>query len=323
MERKKEFDFNITSNKNNNFSIIMKLEHNLDISINCPNKIPKISYTKSFSVEYIIKNKYFSLCENIEDISLTLSPILQDTNNISINEETNGVNLKIKLPHPKCPEIIFFFENKTKDVNESISELYGLIENLNNKISEQQKEINELKDTLKSNNVKITKYKEINNPWTENNKEYKYFYYTLKDNNYLAEKTDNGNFIYPIKTNYLLKKEKIYKIIFVLDYKSGDVDLGFGNFVDTEKANWLRTNNSVCINNIGLYINKNKVNEIKIQQSGKYEFIINMPKKNFNLIIDEVQVGEFEFNLQENICAQAAIRNKGSSVRIKTFESID
>ena len=48
-----------------------------------------------------------------------------------------------------------------------------------------------------------------------------------------------------------------------------------------------------------------------------------MPKKNFNLIIDEVQVGEFEFNFQENICAQAAIRNKGSSVRIKTFESID
>ena len=260
MDRKKECDFNITSNKNYNFSIIMKLEHNLDISINCPDKIPKISYTKSFSVEYIIKNKYFSLCENIEDISLTLSPILQDTNNISINEETNGVNLKIKLPHPKCPEIIFFFENKTKDVNESISELYGLIENLNNKISEQQKEINELKDTLKSNNVKITKYKEINNPWTENNKEYKYFYYTLKDNNYLAEKTDNDTFIYPIKTNYLLKKEKIYKIIFVLDYKSDDVDLGFGNFVDTEKANWLRTKNSVCINNIGLYINNNKVN---------------------------------------------------------------
>ena len=103
----------ITGTKNNSNNLenfnIMKLEHNLDISINCPDKIPKISYTKSFSVEYIIKNKYFSLCENIEDISLTLSPILQDTNNISINEEINGVNLKIKLPHPKCPEIIFFF----------------------------------------------------------------------------------------------------------------------------------------------------------------------------------------------------------------------
>lgn len=321
MEKKKEFEFNIASNKNNNFSITLKLEHNLDISINCPNKIPKISYAKSFSVETIIKNKYFSLCENIEDVSLTLSPILQDIKNISINEETNGVNLKIKLPHPKCPEIIFFFENKTKDVNESISELYELIEKLNNKIIEQQNEINELKDILKINNMKI-----IDNPWKENNKEYKYFYYTLKDNNYLAEKTDGGTFIYPIKTNYILKKEKVYKIEFILDYNKsgdGDVDLGFGNFFDTEKDNWLRSKNSVCITNAGLFIDSVKVKEIKIQKSGKYEFIINMPKQNFNLIIDEIKMGEFKFNFQENICAQAAIRNKGSSVRIKTFESID
>lgn len=57
------------------------------------------------------------------------------------------------MPHPKCPEIVFPFEKIKKDVDESINELYELINKLNNKVSQQEKEINELKEIIKKNDT--------------------------------------------------------------------------------------------------------------------------------------------------------------------------
>ena len=166
-------------------------------------------------------------------------------------------------------------------------------------------------------------FKEIANPWT--NERFKYeniFYYTLKDNNYIAKKTQNNEYIHLIKTSYQFKKDKIYKLEFDVNYKGGDFDIGFADFTKTTfNAKLASSENFVAINKDSLIINKNTIyNNIKIENGKKYEFIIDMKKKNFILNINNTKVGEFSFDFQDNIFAQASIRNIGNSVKIKTYE---
>ena len=70
-----------------------------------------------------------------------------------------------------------------------------------------------------------------------------------------------------------------------------------------------------------MIINKNTINNnIKIENGKKYEFIIDMKNKNFKLNINGINYGEFQFNFQDNVFAQACMRNLGNSVGIKTYE---
>ena len=45
-----------------------------------------------------------------------------------------------------------------------------------------------------------------------------------------------------------------------------------------------------------------------------------MSKKNFILNINNIKSGEFSFNFENNIYAQASIWKIGNSVKIKTYE---
>ena len=162
----------------------------------------------------------------------------------------------------------------------------------------------------------------IHNPWTNERFKYKdIFYYTLKEDNYLAEKTENNGYIHLIKSEYQLKKNKIYKIEFDINYKGGDYDIGFGDFSkSTFTSSLYLSDNSVSVSKKGLYINKNEINNnIKIE-NGKTVFIIDMKNKKFSANINGSNFGEFEFNFQDNVYAQASMRNLGNSIKIKTYE---
>ena len=80
--------------------------------------------------------------------------------------------------------------------------------------------------------VKKDDYKEIENPWS--NERFKYrniFYYTLKNNNYIAEKTTDNSYIHLIKSSYKFKKDKKYKLIYIPVINSqDDFDIGFADF---------------------------------------------------------------------------------------------
>ena len=225
--------------------------------------------------------------------------------NICINIEKNISNIKeINESINKC-------KNYTKEKIKFIPEEKDIID----KFLENIKKFGELK--------KEDYFKEIENPWTDERFKYKnLFYYTLKENNYLAEKTQNNDYIHSIKTSYQFKKDKIYKLEFEVNYKGGDFDIGFGDFSKTTTyAKLASSTNFVAITKDALIINGNNINNnIKIENGKRYEFIIDMKKKNFILNINNTEVGEFSFDFQDNIFAQASIRNVGNSLKIKTYE---
>ena len=119
-----------------------------------------------------------------------------------------------------------------------------------------------------------------------------------------------------------MKKDKIYKIEFDIIYKGGDYEIGFADFSESTSHACLSSSyNFVSVANKGLIINKKNINNnIKIENEKKYEFIIDMKNKNFILNINGNKFGEFQFNFQDNVFAQACMRNLGNSVKIKTYE---
>ena len=323
-------EFNIKSNKNNEFSLKFYANSNLLIKISSVNKLPQIYYEKSFSVEIIKQNKYFSICDNMSDIILAFEFILKDEKNIILKEEFNYLKLLIKIPHPKCPEIIFDFQNSKIDINDSIYDLYEMINKLKNEIIEKEKEykkekdelkreIEELKEELRSKSCIDNDFKELFNSWTNEIINTNEFLYTLKDNNYLAEKTKENQYIYKVKSYYQLKLDKIYKIEYKVNYThGGDFHIGFAS---SSGGSWLKSNDSVAITNEGLFINNININQnLLIENGKKYQFIINISKKYFTININGLNAGEFYFNFQNNIFAQAAIRHIGNSVSIRSYE---
>jgi hypothetical protein len=321
-------EFKIISDKNNSFLVKLNADPNsgLDIDVSSVKDSPKKSFKNNFNLNYIMKNKYFSFCENLADVINILAPILEDDKNLSLIE-ANGIQLAIKLPHPKCPEIVFTFGKVQKDVKDSINELYELIDELKDKINSQQKEINELKNMIKVNIIDV-KMKEVDNPWTEEKFNYNnlfsasYYYYTLKENGYLAVKTKNESTIHLIKSKYSLKKGKMYKLQFTVHYLGGDYHIGFGDFTQATKFPSLVNNfSNVGLTEKGLFIDGKLINkECKIEDGKVYELVIDTSKNNLSINIDKKNVGDYSFNFDNNIYALAGMRAIGSSVHIRTFE---
>ena len=147
----------ITSNTNNKYSVQIFNESNyLNIFIKAIDKIPSNTYYNKFSLEDIKQlNKYFHSCTNISEVLILIEPSLQNINNISLIEETNGINLIVNISFPLSPQIIFKIKANTKNINETINELYEIINNQNNKINEQNNQLNKLNNQLNNQNNKI------------------------------------------------------------------------------------------------------------------------------------------------------------------------
>ena len=119
-----EKEFKIKSDKNKDYSLKIYFNSELQVKAKELNKLSTESFIGYYNKEYILKNKYFSSCQNIPHIQLALNSILIDDNNINLKEEQNELKLILKLPLPDCKEIIFPLKNDKKDTNESINEFY-------------------------------------------------------------------------------------------------------------------------------------------------------------------------------------------------------
>ena len=135
--------FLITSNNNIKYSVEFFNESNyLNILIKTIDKIPSINYNNKFSLDDLKQlNKYFFTCTNISEVYTLLEPFIQNTNNISLNEKTNEINLIINISFPLSPQIIFTIKSYTKNMNESINELYEIINKQNIQLNELRNEI--------------------------------------------------------------------------------------------------------------------------------------------------------------------------------------
>ena len=102
------------------------------------------------------------------------------------------------------------------------------------------------------------------NPWSKEKfkyNDYKTFNYTLKENDYLAEKTENDNYIHMIKSMNQLKKDNIYKLVFETNYLNGDIfHVGFGDFNEATSHSWLKGKiKCVGLTEEGLFIEGTKM----------------------------------------------------------------
>ncbi len=176
--------FIVTSNNYNKYSVELLFESNiLIISIKSNDKIPTIRYNNKFSLENIKQlNKYFLSCTSIYEVYILLEPSIQNTNNLSLIEETNEINLIINIPFPLSPQIIFKNKYITKYGNESINELYEIINKQNLQINKQNNKINEQNNKINEQNNKIN---EQNNKINEQNDKINEQYYEIK---FLKEK---------------------------------------------------------------------------------------------------------------------------------------
>ena len=155
-------NFFVTSNNNNKYSVEIVNESNyLNILIKTIDKIPSITYNNKFSLEDIKQlNKYFLSCTNISEVLILIEPFLQNTNNINLIEKTNEINLIINISFPLSPQIIFNIKANTKNINETINELYEIINKQNNQLKEQKDEINKLYEIINKQNNQLKEQKD-------------------------------------------------------------------------------------------------------------------------------------------------------------------
>ena len=142
------------------------------IEANTIESIPSILYKKQLTLDEIKSNKYFKICDSIEDVLFELRNVFKNNlNNVKISEGRNKLILTIPLPSYLIKEVIFDIDIIIKNEKEEIADLYKSIEflyqkiktnsnlnpnqNLEERIIEIEKKIKNLEDELK-------KEKEVN-----------------------------------------------------------------------------------------------------------------------------------------------------------------
>jgi len=129
----KTINLEINSKIKEKYSInIIGYESCLEIKIKTLNNEPNKGYEERFSLNNIKKiNKYFLICESIIEVISLIEINIKQSN---IIEDKNNINFIIPINHPLCKEIIFQIKEKIKIFTSS--ELYNMILDLRNNISE-------------------------------------------------------------------------------------------------------------------------------------------------------------------------------------------
>jgi len=114
------------------------------IDANAIELIPSTLYKGAFTLDEIKLNKYFKICDSIEDVIFELKNIFKNNlNNIKISEETNKLILTIPLPSYLIKEVNFNLDIFLKNEKEEIIDLYKTIGMLYQKIKElEEKNLN-------------------------------------------------------------------------------------------------------------------------------------------------------------------------------------
>lgn len=154
--KSKKIDFNYD---NQNYSLNLSYLLNIKISINCIDK--RTNYYNEYSLEQIKNiNKYFLMCDTINEVVDELTNNIKD--NINVSYRDDNLILKILLPSIKNREAEFIL-NKEKNsledeinfLNEKVNEQEKIIKEQNIKIEKQEEDIKSLKDITSSLQKKV------------------------------------------------------------------------------------------------------------------------------------------------------------------------
>ena len=136
----KEFNIEITSDKNNSYSIKFILNNSLEIIAKQKNVILNKSFSNKFTIHEIQENKYFIQFDSLNEIFDELYERTKN-NKITIIDNENTLIINIPLPSTKNNEIKFELKEICKSDSEKINELTELV-------IKQNKEIKDLRETL-------------------------------------------------------------------------------------------------------------------------------------------------------------------------------
>ena len=156
-EIKNEKSYIINSDKNHSFTLIIQ---NFNLSINIftyYEDIIKHNYVKKLSLDELKQNKYFSICESIDEIYEQLI-LLLDRNQSFIIEEIHKVYIYIPVEYLKIKEIIFEINEINKKNSEKINDLINYISIINIEIQNLKEENKKLKEENKNLNEKILEF---------------------------------------------------------------------------------------------------------------------------------------------------------------------
>ena len=194
----KSFQIELSSDKNNSYSIEFNLNNYIEITANQINNIIHKSYSNKYSFEGIREAKYFLQFDTFSEILYEIKDII-DNNEIILKENDNILILNIPLPDDQ--EIIFELNPIIKNNNDRLDELTDLIIKLNT-------EINNIKDEEIANlKREINDMKEKEVLLTNDNTQLKNDINLLKKENNQLNK-DNAQ----LKNNETQLKEEITEL---------------------------------------------------------------------------------------------------------------
>ena len=194
----KSFQIELSSDKNNSYSIEFNLNNYIEITANQINNIIHKSYSNKYSFEGIREAKYFLQFDNLDEILDEIKDRI-DNNKIILKENDNILILNIPLPDDQ--EIIFELNPIIKNNNDRLNELTDLIIKLNT-------EINNIKDEEIANlKREINDMKEKEVLLTNDNTQLKNDINLLKKENNQLNK-DNAQ----LKNNETQLKEEITEL---------------------------------------------------------------------------------------------------------------
>ena len=279
--------------------------------------------------------KYKEISFNLNKREKTEKEMIQDLYKLiyDLKEEIKNKDKENKEKINLCNNEINDLRQIIKCLDENNKILIKKIENLEKEISElknDKKLLNEQIQYLKNKNnithqktnvISEKEFEIIENPWTkELYKECKIFEFTLKDKDYFAERS-KGFIVRTIKSKHKFESNKIYKLIYNINYLNCDFRIGFGDFGKCSSR--LKEKGSVGLTNEGLFIDGIMESNIELKKSNKeITFIINLKEKekNFELFIDGKSYGKFIFNL-DIIYGIAAFQD--GSIKINTYRSLN
>ena len=177
----KEKDFILISDKNIQYKVKLFITNNDLFCINLfTNKInPSKKYSLSLGMDDLIKNRFFKIFINIDEIFRELenkiekSNIIEDSNLIYLDipiglNVINDIILEIKESIKSNEEIIHELQSETNIKNIMIKEKDIKIKELENKLKEKENKIKELENKLNEKEELLKKEKE-NNYFTKSN----------------------------------------------------------------------------------------------------------------------------------------------------------
>ena len=161
--------YTIISDKNNSFYLTIQNQSSIIYFLSYyQDNIIKHNYDKKLELEELKKNKYLSLCDNIDEIYNELINLL-NKNKSKIFERNNEIDLNIPTENLKIKEIKISMNEIIMNNNEKIEQIFSLISNLKEEINNLKGDNNNLKEEIKNLKKEINDLKGNNTNLNEKN----------------------------------------------------------------------------------------------------------------------------------------------------------